>query len=302
MTNSLDSPLFLLGAPRSGTSLLYKALCLHPEAAYINNWQRRYPAVAPLATLNRVAKRMPAMRQRSWFAHNSNAYVHMHRRSPLERAFPAPAEGEPLFQRCGIPGTPPIEADDAQLRALRAAVSSVMRFGGGTVFVNKRIANNLRIALLVKAFPEARFVHLVRDGRAVAASLARVDWWLTDPVWWYGATPRDWVVDGGDPWDIAARHWVEELRVVAQGLSEVPASRVRNIRYEDLVAAPHDVLREVAGFSGLHPTAQWEAEVAGLEIVRDDRWRQQLSRDECERVEAVQADQLLELGYPLLHA
>ena len=37
-------PTFLIGAARSGTSLLYKGLCLHPDAAYFNNnYVRRLP-------------------------------------------------------------------------------------------------------------------------------------------------------------------------------------------------------------------------------------------------------------------
>ena len=38
-------PTFLIGAARSGTSLLYKGLCLHPDAAYFNNYLRRLPRI-----------------------------------------------------------------------------------------------------------------------------------------------------------------------------------------------------------------------------------------------------------------
>ena len=47
-------PLFLVGVPRSGTTLLYKLLCLHPDAAYISNWMRTAPAVPALALANRA--------------------------------------------------------------------------------------------------------------------------------------------------------------------------------------------------------------------------------------------------------
>jgi hypothetical protein len=299
MTTSHDSPLFLLGAPRSGTSLVYKALCLHPDAGYISNWVRRFPAVPALAALNRIARRLPEQRMRSWFSHDSNAYVHMHPRSLAQRAFPSPAEGEPVFRRCGIAGHPPIQASDANLRALRHAFTSIRRFGGGEVFVNKRIANNLRIAVLVKAFPDARFVNLVRDGRAVAASLVSVDWWEHDPVWWYGATPRDWVREGRDPWDIAARHWVEELRVVEQGLSEVGPDRLLEVRYEDVVRDALPALREIAAFGGLTTSPEWERLVAAIDIVRDEQWRVQLTPEQIQRVEAIQADELARHGYAL---
>jgi hypothetical protein len=299
MTTSPETPLFLLGAPRSGTSLLYKALCLHPDAAYISNWVRRFPSVPALAALNRVGRRLPQQRMRSWFSHDSNAYVHMGPRSVVQRAFPSPAEGEPVFRRCGIPGQPPIQASEGQLRELRNAFGAVRRFGGGEVFVNKRIANNLRIALLVKAFPDARFVNLVRDGRAVAASLVRVDWWEDDPVWWYGATPREWVRDGGDPWDVAARHWVEELRVVEQGLSGVEPDRLLEVRYEDVVDDAVPALREIAEFGGLTPSPAWEGLLAAISIVRDEQWRVQLTAEQIQRVEAIQADELARHGYSL---
>ena len=43
--------MFLVGAARSGTSLLYRALCLHPDVAYVSNYVRRalegaYPGLA----------------------------------------------------------------------------------------------------------------------------------------------------------------------------------------------------------------------------------------------------------------
>ena len=49
-----QSPVFLVGAARSGTSLVYKALCLHPDVAYISNWVARYPKAPRLAALNRL--------------------------------------------------------------------------------------------------------------------------------------------------------------------------------------------------------------------------------------------------------
>ena len=57
--------MFLIGAARSGTTLLYKALCLRGDSAYISNWVRRAPAAPQLAVLNRVARRFPEMRRRA---------------------------------------------------------------------------------------------------------------------------------------------------------------------------------------------------------------------------------------------
>ena len=74
------------------------------------------------------------------------------------------------------------------------------------------------IPALAELFPRARFVSIVRDGRAVACSLSRVHWWPDLTVWWYGGTPGRWQEEGRDPWELCARHWVRELAVLEQGL------------------------------------------------------------------------------------
>src|SRR5262245_41010193 len=97
--NGEPSTVFLLGAPRSGTSLLYKALCMHPEAVWISNWLRKYPDAPVLAAASRLPRRLPECRRRVWFGSDSNAYVYGHHRPLWERAFPMPVEGEPIFRR-----------------------------------------------------------------------------------------------------------------------------------------------------------------------------------------------------------
>src|SRR6266542_5558719 len=97
------APLFIVGAPRSGTSLLYKLLCLHPRAAWISNWARRAPGVPAVVLLNRLAPRMPATRRRTWFGSDgASAYVYGRPRALVERLFPMPVEGEPVYRHCGI--------------------------------------------------------------------------------------------------------------------------------------------------------------------------------------------------------
>jgi hypothetical protein len=293
------APVFLIGAPRSGTSLVYKALCLHSESAYVSNWVRKFPSVPALALFNRVPRRFPGARRRAWFSATSNAYVHNARRSLDRRIFPSPAEGEPFFTACGIGLEPPLTVGESERTALQRAVERVTRYSGASVFVNKRIANNRRIPLLVDAFPNARFVNIVRDGRAVASSLARVDWWEDSVVWWYGGTPRRWAADGGDPWELCARNWVEELAVIDTGLSAVSPGAVLHLRYEDLVSAPLTTFRRVAQFAHLPGDARWETDLGDLRIEATDSWRTDLADEALKRIETIQADGLESHGYVL---
>ena len=132
-----------------------------------------------------------------------------------------------------------------------------MRWGGGTHFINKRIANVRRIPLLAAAFPNARFIDITRDGRAVAVSLSRVDWWEDSVVWWYGGTPKAWREDGRDPWELCARNWVEEVRAIDSGLDELNPKQVLRLTYEEFTAEPVETILRVAAFAGLDDVASW---------------------------------------------
>jgi hypothetical protein len=297
---SASAPVFILGAPRSGTSLLYKVLCLHPGAAYISNWMRRAPRVPALALVNRVAPWFPQRRRTVWFGNNSaNAYVYDGQRSLPARLFPMPVEGEPVFRSCGIgQGRQHGLPDPAQVACVRKTFAALRRYAGGSFVVSKRIASNQRIPLLVEAFPAARFVNLIRDGRAVAYSLSRVGWWEDDVVWWLGCTPRQWREAGHDPWELCARHWVCELASINEGLRAVAPEQQLEVRYEELVEQPVPTLRRIAAFAGLPDERRWSAELARLRYPnRNDAWRERLAPEVCKRVEAIQHGQLRKLGY-----
>lgn len=283
-------PVFLLGPPRSGTSLLFKCLCLHPETAWISNLMIRAPGFPQLAVLNRIPGRLRDHRRRSWFDDSGNAYVYGARRSLSRRLLPMPAEGEPLLRHYGL----------TQPDRLRWMVEEIRKYSGGRVFINKRIANNRRVRALLNAFPDARFVFLVRDGRAVAYSLARVHWWPDSLVWWYGGTPAQWEREGRDPWEVCARHWVEEVLAAEAGLELVPPANRLDVRYEELTRQPNDTLQRVAGFAGLSPMRSWRDELDQLRFRdRGERWRAELSPEAIERISVIQQNDLARYGYSL---
>lgn len=293
----MDDPceaLFILGAPRSGTSLLYRTLALHPDAAWISNYGRRLPALPEVAVLNRLARRLPRRRQRVWFGpQGDNAYRYGERRGLTDRLFPQPVEGEPVFERRGVLQGLEGHASTPEQRRLRTDAARLTRAAGGRVLVSKRIGHNRRVGLLDEIFPGARFVVVSRDGRAVVRSLLAVDWWPDSPVWWYGGTPRDWIAAGGDPHQLAAHHWVREVAAIEAGLAGVPPARVLRVRYEDLVTAPQVELDRVAGFAGLAPDPRWHAALRQIRF--PDRNR--APRDVDPAVAEIQADTLRELGY-----
>ncbi len=153
------------------------------------------------------------------------------------------------------------------------------RFGKRTWV--ERSGGSLRVVhRLVEAFPDARFLHLVRDGRACARSMSRhlgfrmalvamqlAEILGVDP---YESDDRTWISDVPDellpllpesfdgeafrkhrvPLPLFGHYWSGE---VVQGLRElavVPRDRVLTMRYEDFLAGPRAAIARVADFLG----------------------------------------------------
>ena len=298
---SVPAVTFLLGPARSGTSLVYKMLCLHGDVGYISNYVGRMPYLPWAGVLNRLPRRWDQLQRQVWFGGGSEAYSYNRQRSWLHRLAPEPVEGEPVFTHADFRQYPWQPDGDAgvQVDRLQRTLRRLSRSAGTATVVSKRIANNRRVPELVRACPDARFLAIVRDGRAVAASLAKVNWWEDDPLWWdgEGRSPRELEAQGADPWELCARNWVEDVRSVEDGLRVVPSDRFMRLRYEDIVAAPRDVMVAIAAFIGVTPDQDWLEKLARLDLgPRNDSWRT-LPPGALEVIERVQDEELRRYGY-----
>ena len=294
-----DAPaLFVLGAARSGTTMLYKWLCLHPEAGYLSNYTRRVPAFPQIAVVNRIPRRAPSLTDRAWFDADQ-AYTYGQHRDLVRRLAPQPVEGEPVFRWCGFRQYDWEVEANAAVRAQRLGrvARGVLTSSGTDVFISKRIAHNRRARELADALPASRFVVLTRDGRDVAQSLSAVDWWPDDVLWWDGRTPRQWEADGADPWVACARNWVEDVRSIRRSVAQLDADQVLQIRYEDLVADPASVAGDVARFAGLGESAAWRARLESRRRTPAARKFDKLSDEVKETVTAIVTEELAAHGY-----
>lgn len=118
------------------------------------------------------------------------------------------------------------------LQAMSVIVQAYARrskIEGPSVWVDHTPSNIRHVDRLLKSFPETKFVHLIRDGRAVCASVLPLDWGPNTVV-------------------AAARDWMEHLAAGLAAESSLPADRIVRVRYEDLVAAPEQELRRLCKF------------------------------------------------------
>jgi hypothetical protein len=265
-----DGPIFIVGFPRSGTTLVRALVSAHHEAAllpYETHLVDRWLAVVGddgLATT--------AGFDRFWAAFTQ----------------------QPGFDRTGMdPGELRRQLEGAGPTTVRSVLDGLMRtyaVAQGKARRGEKTPDHYRhIGTLVEWFPDCRILFVVRDPRAVLAS------WLTlDRPW--ARVPSTEVVTG---WCNSAR---EALRWSAD-------PRVYPLEYEDLVTSPGAVLDEVFAFLELEPTSDLHRDGSGASHhgrydprgpVRSeglDRWRRVLLPTELTFVESRARSEMIEFGY-----
>ena len=189
---------------------------------------------------------------------------------------------------------------------MRSFVDAVLREVGGdaSCIAEKTPHNLLGMELLGRLFPRARFLHVVRDGRAVAASLVKQEWV-------YPGTGElvPYCKDHGS----AARYWGEMITEVRTQALTVQ-DRYMEVIYEELVTQPEQVMRKVLAFVGQpwedqvvhHQDAEQRlspvessSEAVSRAVNTDavDRWRRELTGEQVQEIESVAGEILSWLGY-----
>ena len=160
------------------------------------------------------------------------------------------------------------------------------------------------VSAALQAYPSARAVHIVRDGRDVVSSLIERGWLKTtrteadDAGLRYGPHARFWVEperaeEFGRASEATRAAWAWRRYVTAAQRS---TERTLEIRYESLVADPAGTAADLAAHLGSDPAPLAEA----LSLVHGrsvGRWREALSADQVADVEQEAGPLLRELGY-----
>ncbi|HEV2488861.1 MAG TPA: sulfotransferase [Candidatus Acidoferrales bacterium] len=153
------------------------------------------------------------------------------------------------------------------------------------------------IPQLSRLFPEAKFIHVLRDGRDTALSAWRAQF-------------------GPRTWPAAVHDWRVAIRDVRKGQRSISAESFLEVRYEDLIANPQAVLTQICNFLNeeydpkmLHFSDAAEREVPAwesawhsklqkpLDANNTGKWKTELTPEQLLFFEQVAAKELAAAGY-----
>ncbi len=213
----------------------------------------------------------------------------------------------------GEDGSHRLTAEHATPRVVRRIRKRFAReLGDARLLVEKCPRSALRVPFIRAVLPEAKIIHIVRDGRDVSCSLlpgiGGSEWrHLKPPNWRELMAHAHGIVR-------CARAWRTIMEITLADLAAVPHLCVR---YEELVGDPRGVARRVVGYLGLdehravlefcekiqnttrgsYQAQRQEKWCRDDHAVRIGRWRENLSDDEAATVEDILRPMLVRLGY-----
>jgi len=276
----MNAPFFIVGTERSGSNLLRLILSVHPEIYLphpphlmrcLRRHEHRYGELTRTKNLARLIDDVLT----------------------LVRLHPYPFEFRPTREQ--VQEVLPSQSLLGVVLAVYEAASRLAgkpRWGCKSTFMLDHLGGVFALC------PTAKFVHLVRDGREVAAS-AKASIFNDFHVWY------------------SASRWRDEQRLAYIWSQELPPERFHTLRYEDLLAAPEERLRALCAFLELPFHSAMLEHSSGPEARRcatlSSSWqntdrpigqygatrRPELSPEELSLFEALAHRELVAWGYPL---
>jgi hypothetical protein len=237
MATNSDRPIFVVGCPRSGTTMLQLMLHSHPRIAIPPETRFVVTAYEQRRTFGDLGDPDNRRALAQWIV----------------------GRRETKFQDLGLDPEQVTQEIVAGPPALGAALGTVFRAYahrfGKPRWGDKRPTYIQHLDGLLRLFPDAQVVHLIRDGRDCVASLKEVSWYKRDAFH-------------------AAATWTQAIDLGRRAAARLGPDSYYQLHYEHLVDDPSGELRGLCAFldEDYDPRMTQPQRIAGTVVPRQKRW------------------------------
>lgn len=227
----IDNGVFLCGSMKSGTTMLLQLLDGHPDLVVLpgDSW-----------FMGRIRNDYNGSKKEFWESHYNNWLTRLINPTGQAPFWLFGKSGSPyrdflLYCRKWSEFYKDDEAGHVKSILLAHALAHSEEKRLGTFWIEKTPGNENEIAKILKYYPKARFIHIVRDPRENMASLKRL------------YTTRNW------EWDVGgiARQLGDSSRLSQGNRDSLGDKRYHVLSYEDLTASVGDNMKRIAEFIGI---------------------------------------------------
>jgi len=286
----IERPIFIVGSGRSGTTVFYNFFSIHPDVCWFSNYSDRYynlsfmpffHRIIDLPLIGKQAKEGIISKKRFWIK---------------------PSEAGKIYHKlCGFEyssKTTETDLDENAEKRFKDQIGNHLKFTGKKRFLNKQTANTQRIKLIHEMFKDAIFIHVIRDGRAVANSLLNVSWRDEMDIWWINKdnpSEKNELINR-EAIELCGLHWSHNVKEI-QNNKSIFGQRYMEILYEDFIKDVRGTLIKVMNFCDLSFSESF------LQVLPHDlpnmnnKWQDELSDHQINLLNKAIQPTLIELGY-----
>jgi len=305
----VNKPIFIIGCPRSGTTLTLNIVARHEELAWINDKLNVNPLRLDFTRLNGIYD-LPLVGNSLYIAATQGARS-VRLPSRVINLLPTPVEPWHFWnsylqnfqwERGGsvLPRRRTKEDISAsEILQIRQTVKSICEYQKKRRFLSK-YTDFPRITYLNEAFSDALFIHIIRDGRAVAASYlkeienGRFGTW-DEREWWIKGWPTtwqdEWEKEYKTPLSFVAFQWKFFISEIWADKKTISKSRYMELYYKDIVTNPHSTFDRLFEFCDLKKSKRVASYLDALNLGNmDQKWKKRFNDEEKETLFKIVGD------------
>lgn len=284
----IKKPIFIVGSGRSGTTVFYNFLSTHPEVCWFSNYSDRFINVNLMPFLHRI------------FDLTFVSTIAKKGIISKRKLYIKPTEADNIYHDyCGFKQSIKSTENDLNVgieKKFKDLIKRHLLLTSKERFLNKQTANNQRIRLIDKMFNDAYYIHVIRDGRAVANSLMNVGWWNDTDVWWLGEKASEWEKKGGQPIELCGLHWKRDVEEILENKS-LFEDRYIEVRYEEFILDVRGTMEKVTNFCELSNSEYFSKMLPQTLPNMNYKWKDDLKEEQKTILEKTLKPFLVQLGY-----
>ena len=266
----IEKPIFIIGVGRSGSSIFHKMFSKHPNTAWLSTIAQKYPERPDYSGL--VTKMIDYPLLGPILLGRLNTFEAFGFWEQYIKGFSQPFRD--------------LERQDVTTKAkedINGAFRKIVSLKRNRLLL--KTTGWPRVEFLAEIFEGAKFIHIVRDGRAVANSLVNIGFWngwMGTEKWRWGTLPQKYQ----DEWEknnrsfivLAAIQWKLLMDVYQIAKEQADPDSFLELRYEDLCESPVEHMRQVTSFCDLKWYPSFEKNISNIQLRNtNNKWKKDLT-------------------------
>lgn len=292
---------FIIGVPRTGTTMLYDVLIESGQFGFVSNWLNRFPRQDGLSVLNRIHDIAPDSLMKHANRERDNSRLAAYVPRPVEpwTYLDETINGFPIWITLRWANDYDLALKDFErelnpkekLKAVKK-LATCERLNGKPLLI--KYTGHTRINYIRQVAPLSRFVYIERDFCPVALSNYKLQYEgreATDWTRWKSihlkAMPEEWVRVFNEQPDLlsfAALQVKLNMRDNEREL-ELYKEDILRIRYEDIMSNPLPHFKDISDFTGAEIMPSIAKQVRNKRFRScNDKWKRNLTEQQQERL------------------